>query len=203
MQAQRQIHVTVEVKGGGLLTASKLTVRSRHRSTWRATCLSAVCWSSSSCTSRQSVDPHLLSHSPAGGSRTESEHAKSYMIVVIRHHSYHFSEVPVSVVGVLFGFVLMIMSGMGWGGAQSHMRHADNKASKLKVILRPCYNLTSHWKQSVIRYMQCHVLLYKIQIRVWLSMNVFTTANFPRTFVVFLYYSIFYFPVATLLTPHF
>lgn len=49
--------------------------------------------------------------------------------------------VPVSVVGVLFVFVLMIMSGMDWGGAQSHMRHTDNKAIKLKMILRLRYNL--------------------------------------------------------------
>lgn len=41
------------------------------------------------------------------------------------------NTIPVSVVGVLFVFVLMIMSGMGWAGAQSHMRHADNRVSKV------------------------------------------------------------------------
>lgn len=45
------------------------------------------------------------------------------------------STIPVSVLGVLFIFVLMIMSGMGWGGAQSHMRHADNKVTKVKEML--------------------------------------------------------------------
>lgn len=67
------LHVTVELKGGCLLTASRLTVRSRHMSTWRATCLSATCWSSSTWTRRQSVDSHLLSHWPEGGSETNKE----------------------------------------------------------------------------------------------------------------------------------
>lgn len=65
--------VTAELTGGGLLTTSRLTVRSRHRSKWRATCLSAACWSSSISASRQSVDLHPFSHSPEGGSRIQVE----------------------------------------------------------------------------------------------------------------------------------
>lgn len=61
--------VSVALTGGGLLTTTRMTVRSRHRSKWRATCLSATCWSSSACTSRQSVESHLSSHWPEGGSR--------------------------------------------------------------------------------------------------------------------------------------
>lgn len=48
-----------------------------------------------------------------------------------------------SVFGVLFIFVLMIMSGMGWGGAQSHMRHADNKVANEKVIMLLWYIISS------------------------------------------------------------
>lgn len=29
-------------------------------------------------------------------------------------------------------FVLMIMSGIGWGGTQSHMRHSDNNVIKVR-----------------------------------------------------------------------
>ena len=41
------------------------------------------------------------------------------------------SKIPVSVVVVLF-MVVLIMSGMGWGGAQSHRRHADNKVLRVR-----------------------------------------------------------------------
>lgn len=41
------------------------------------------------------------------------------------------NTIPMSVGGVLLIFALMIMSGMGWVGAQSHMRHADNKEIKV------------------------------------------------------------------------
>lgn len=56
----------------GLLTTSKLRVRSRHRRKCRATCLSVVCWSSSAWASWQSADSHLFSHRPEGGSRRQT-----------------------------------------------------------------------------------------------------------------------------------
>lgn len=40
--------------------------------------------------------------------------------------------IPMSEAGV-FTFVLMIMSGMGWGGAQSHMRQADNTITNVRM----------------------------------------------------------------------
>lgn len=43
-------------------------------------------------------------------------------------------QLPVRVVGVLFICVLMIMSGMGWGWPQSHMRHSRNN---VKLITTP------------------------------------------------------------------
>lgn len=63
--------VGVALTGGGLLTTIRMTVRSRQRSKWRATCLPATCWSSSAWSSRQSVESHLSSQSPAGGSRAQ------------------------------------------------------------------------------------------------------------------------------------
>lgn len=45
------------------------------------------------------------------------------------------NTIPMSVGGVLLIFALMIMSGMGWVGAQSHMRHADNKEIKVSDFL--------------------------------------------------------------------
>lgn len=38
---------------------------------------------------------------------------------------------PVGVAGVLLTLALMIMSGMGCGSPQSHMRHADNTVIKV------------------------------------------------------------------------
>lgn len=35
--------------------------------------------------------------------------------------------------GLMIILVLMIMSGMDWGGAHSHMREADNKVTNVKV----------------------------------------------------------------------
>lgn len=56
------------------------------------------------------------------------------------------NTIPVSVSGgVLFIFVLMIMSGMGWGGAQSHRRHADNKVIKERVIIYHIYTISSQF----------------------------------------------------------
>lgn len=63
-------HQDVIQFSAGLLTTSKLRVRSRHRSKCRATCLSVACWSSSTRASWQSVDSHLFPHWPEGGSKT-------------------------------------------------------------------------------------------------------------------------------------
>lgn len=44
-------------------------------------------------------------------------------------------ELPVYVLTVLFPFELMIMSGMGSGGAQLQMRHTENTVMKTKISL--------------------------------------------------------------------
>lgn len=153
-----RLHVTVELTSDGLLTASRMTVRSRQSSAWRTTCLSAACCNSSSWMSRQSGESQGFSHWPEGGSKTQIYNAESFYF---KRNAVHYSNrgyiidllsrqlllgfnrfkifqnentclllvntIPASVADVLFIFVLMIMSGIGWGGAQSHMRHADNK----------------------------------------------------------------------------
>lgn len=59
------------------------------------------------------------------------------------------NTIPVSVVGVLFIFVLLIISGMGWGGAQLHKGHSDNKVIKVKMIVTILlqHPSSSNWKQ--------------------------------------------------------
>lgn len=55
------------------------------------------------------------------------------------------SPIPPSAAGVSLVFVLMIMSGIGWGGAQSHMRHADKatrSGKKFQTVL-VCFNSAS------------------------------------------------------------
>lgn len=58
-------------------------------------------------------------------------------------------ELPVYVITVLFPFELMIMSGIGSGGAQLQMRHTENTVMKMKISLM--FFLSSHIAST------CHV----------------------------------------------
>lgn len=53
---------------------------------------------------------------------------------------------PVYVLMALFPFVLMIMSGMGSGGAQSQMRHTENTAMRKSFFT--LHKNMSDWMQS-------------------------------------------------------
>ena len=48
------------------------------------------------------------------------------------------------------------MSGMGWGGAQSHMRHADNKVKNVRVTLCLCSDDTTPPHSIHTRNRQIH-----------------------------------------------
>lgn len=75
-----RLHVTVELTSNGLLTVSRMTVRSRQSSEWRTTCLSAACCNSSSWMSRQSGESQRFSHWPEGGSKIQIYNVESFYL---------------------------------------------------------------------------------------------------------------------------
>lgn len=134
----------------GLLTTSKLRVRSRHKSKCRATCLSVVCWSSSARASWQSVDSHLFPHWPEGGSRRQTSKQASgdsnkgkvvlflcwsvftcQKLLELRHRSVN-DESITCVCAVPVCANDHVGHGLGWSAVtnKAHWEHTDENENK-------------------------------------------------------------------------
>ena len=86
----------------------------------------------------------------------------NWTLDIIKHWPLANSTSPVFVVDASFMFVLIIISGMGSTGAQSHMWHSDNKESRvttaqytLVTSAHTVYNLYITWSLARVLY-TCH-----------------------------------------------